>query len=211
MDSKVLRNLSYGVYVVTTMDQDQKVGCIANSIMQVTSNPTILAVSMNHDNYTNQIIKKSKKLAISILKEDSNSSIIGTFGFFSSKEKNKFETISYHMEENLPIIDDNCGFLIGNVIEETETLTHTIFLVEITKMGNYQETSPMTYRYYHEKLKGTSPKNAPTYQKEEKEEKKETKKWRCTICGYIYEGENLPEDFVCPICGQPHSMFEEIK
>ena len=120
------------------------------------------------------------------------------------------------MEDDLPIIKDSCGVLIGKVLSSCEMITHTIFFIEITKMDHYQETLPMTYRYYQEKLKGTSPKNAPTYkEEEEKVEKKQDstkkiRKWRCRICGYIYEGDELKEDFVCPICGQPHTMFEEI-
>ena len=90
MDTKVLRNLSYGVYIVSTMDQEKPVGCVANSVMQITSDPITVAVSINHDNYTNQIIKDFKKFAINILPETVDMNWIGTFGFESSKNINKF-------------------------------------------------------------------------------------------------------------------------
>ncbi len=93
-----------------------------------------------------------------------------------------------------------------------ETSTHTLFIGEIKDMGNYTNDYPMTYSYYHNKLKGTSPKNAPTYieENEKKNNKENTKRWKCKVCGYIYEGKHLPDDFICPICGQPHTEFIEI-
>ena len=212
MNNKVLRNLSYGVYVVTTKDNDKNVGCIANSIMQITSSPGVIAVSINHDNYTNKCIKEKNTFAVSILKEDSNPNIIGEFGFKSSKDVNKFENIDYKLEEDIPIINDSCGYFICKVINIIETSTHTVFLGEIIKMDGYSNSNPMTYKYYHEKLKGTSPKNAPTYQEinEIKKEEQSVKKWKCKICGYVYEGDKVPEDYICPICGQPHTEFYEI-
>lgn len=211
MDKKVLRNLSYGVYVVTTKDNDKNVGCVANSVMQVTSSPSTIAISINHDNYTNKCIKESNVFAVSMLKEDSNPKIIGEFGFKTSKDVNKFENIEYKVEDNMPIITDSCGYFICKVIDKMETSTHTVFLGEIVKMDDYTNDNPMTYKYYHENLKGTSPKNAPTYlENEEVNEEKTIKKWKCKICGYVYEGEKVPEDYICPICGQPHTEFYEI-
>lgn len=210
MDKKVLRNLSYGVYVVTSKENDKKVGCVVNSVMQVTSNNPTIAVSINHDNYTNKVIKETKKFGLSILKYNSDSKIIGEFGFKSSRDTNKFEDTSYDEMHGIPVISDSCGKMVCEVIDMMETKTHTVFLGKVIEADGYTNDNPMTYRYYHEKLKGTSPKNAPTYE-EEKEVKQEnrvkTKKWKCKICGYVYEGESVPEDFICPICGQPHTEF----
>ena len=214
MDRKVFRNLSYGVYVVTSKENDRNVGCVANSIMQVTSNPSTIAISINHDNYTNKVIKENKKFGISILKENSDSKIIGTFGFKTSKDNDKFKDVSYKEEDDIPVITDSCGYMICNVIDVMETETHTIFLGEVTYADDYSDENPMTYKYYHEKLKGSSPKNAPTYEEKQDDEKKldkKTKKWKCKICGYVYEGDTVPEDFVCPICGQPHTEFYEVE
>ena len=178
--------------------------------MQITSSPSVIAVSINHDNYTNKCIKEKNTFAVSILKEDSNPNIIGEFGFKSSKDVNKFENIDYKLEDDMPIINDSCGYFICKVINTIETSTHTVFLGEIIKMDGYSNSNPMTYKYYHEKLKGTSPKNAPTYVEEKEQKEQNTKKWKCKICGYVYEGEKVPLDYICPICGQPHTEFYEI-
>lgn len=212
MDTKVLRNLSYGLYVITTLKEDKYAGCVANSVIQVTSDPKTILISINKDNYTNHCIKACKKFAISILSEKSDSTIIGTFGFKSSKEVDKFKNVEYSLKNELPIINNSCGYIVCDVINIIETSTHTLFIGEISDMGNYTEEVPMTYSYYHNKLKGSSSKNAPTYVKEieEKNNEKNTKKWKCKVCGYVYEGESVPEDFICPICGQPHTEFVEI-
>lgn len=212
MDTKVLRNLSYGLYVITTLKEDKYAGCIANSVIQVTSDPKKVLISINKDNYTNHCIKACEKFAISILSEKSDSTIIGAFGFNSSKEVDKFKNVEYSLKNGLPVIDNSCGYIVCDVINIIETSTHTLFIGEIIDMGNYTEKVPMTYSYYHNKLKGSSSKNAPTYVKEaeEKSNEKNTKKWKCKVCGYVYEGESIPEDFICPICGQPHTEFVEI-
>lgn len=205
MDRNVLRNLSYGMYIIGAKD-DRNVGCVVNTVVQITSNPTIIAVSINHDNYTNEIIKKTKKFSISILDEEVNPEIIGTFGYKSSRDIDKFENFDYELEDNIPILKDTCGNMICKVINSIETNTHTIFLAEVTNMINHQKKTPMTYKYYHDVLKGKSPKNAPTY------ESNETKKsvWKCSVCGYEVELDELPEDFKCPICGEPITAFKKI-
>ena len=167
MDKKVLRNLSYGVYVVTSKENDKNVGCIANSIMQVTSNPCTIAVSVNHDNYTNKVIKENKKFGVSILKETSDPKIIGTFGFKSSKYTDKFSDVKFKEEDEIPVIEDSCGYMICQVVDIMETETHTVFLAEVKNADDYNNENPMTYKYYHEQLKGSSPKNAPTYEEKQ--------------------------------------------
>ena len=213
MDKKVLRNLSYGVYVVTSKDKDRNIGCVANSIMQVTSNPSVIALSINHDNYTNKIIKETNIFGVSILKETADANIIGTFGFKSSKDTDKFNNIDYKEILGIPVLKDTCGYMICKVIDTMETSTHTIFLGQVIESGDYTNENAMTYKYYHEYLKGSSPKNAPTYEEKSiisADKDNKTKKWKCSICGYIYEGDELPDDFVCPICGVGKEKFELI-
>ena len=214
MDKKVLRNLSYGVYVVTSRDKDKNVGCIANSIMQVTSNPSVIAVSINHDNYTNKVIKENNKFGVSILKETTDAKIIGTFGFKSSKDTDKFEGINFKEIMEIPVLEDTCGYMVCKVIDTMETSTHTIFLGEVIEADDYSEENAMTYKYYHENLKGSSPKNAPTYEETsisqvDKDSKK--RKWKCSICGYIHEADELPDDFKCPLCGVGKEYFELVE
>lgn len=214
MDKKVLRNLSYGVYAVTSRDKDKNVGCIANSIMQVTSNPSVIAVSINHDNYTNKVIKENNKFGVSILKETTDAKIIGTFGYKSSKDNDKFDGINFKEISEIPVLENTCGYMVCKVIDTTETSTHTIFLGEVIEADDYSTENAMTYKYYHENLKGSSPKNAPTYEETsisqvDKDSKKS--KWKCSICGYIYEADELPDDFKCPICGAGKEYFELVE
>lgn len=212
MNTNIFRSMSYGVYVVSTMDQERPVGCIANSIMQITSSPATVAVSMNHDNYTNSCIKTSGMFAFSILSEQSDPGLIGNFGFQSGKDVDKFAHTAYDMVEGMPVVKDSCGYVVCKVIDTMETSTHTVFLGEVIEGDVYEGAADaMTYAYYHKVVKGKSPKNAPTYlpeaEEEKKEEKTSKKRWVCQVCGYVYEGEELPADYICPICKQGADKF----
>ena len=213
MNKNVFRNFSYGVYVVSTLDNNRPTGCIANSIMQNTSSPATVAVSMNHDNYTNSCIEASGKFAISILSEDSDPGLIGNFGFQSGKDINKFDTVSYETIGDLPVITDACGYITCKVIDKMETSTHTVFLGEVVEGDILKNEPAMTYAYYHKVVKGKSPKNAPTYIAEEETKTESAAKWVCGICGYVYDGdtpfEELPDTYTCPICKQPKSVFKQ--
>lgn len=213
MNQNTFHKLSYGVYVVSTWDNGRPTGCTANSAMQITSSPATIAISINHDNYTNKCISETGKFAISILAEDSDSSIIGTFGFQSGKDIDKFKEVKYSVEDYMPVVTDSCGYIVCEVIDKMETSTHTVFLGEVKGAELFGNRDAMTYAYYHKVVKGKSPKNAPTYIPDEEEEKKEngkTRRFKCEVCGYIYEGEELPADFKCPICGMGVDKFKEI-
>lgn len=214
MNKKVLRNLSYGVYVISTLDGERHTGCIANSAMQITSSPASIAVSINHDNYTNSCIKESGKFAVSILSENSDPGIIGKFGFQSGRDNDKFSDVNYQVKEGVAVLDDSCGYIVCKVTGTLETSTHTIFLGEAIDGAPSGTASPMTYAYYHNVIKGKSPKNAPTYLPEEdtaSSKDNSEEKWVCSICGYVYDGETpfeeLPDSYVCPVCKQPKAKF----
>ena len=208
MNKNAFRSLSYGVYIISTLDGEKPTGCVANSVMQITSSPATIAVSMNHDNYTNSCIKKSGKFAISILTEQSDPELIGRFGFQSGRDTDKFDGIEAITKEEISVITDACGYIVCKVIDQMETETHTVFLGEVLDADVLKNEEPMTYAYYHKVVKGKSPKNAPTYIAEEKAEEP---KWVCGNCGYVYDGETpfeeLSADFKCPICKQPKEVF----
>ncbi len=210
LNKKVLWDLSYGVYVVTSFDNDRPIGCVVNSAFQTTQNT--ITISLNHENYTNSVLKKTKNFALSILKEKTNPNVVSIFGFHSSKDKNKFDSIPYKTVHNLPIIEDSVGYIILKTKQEIELDTHTLFVAEIVDGDVFNEETPMTYKFYHETIKGAAPKSAPTYI--EKTEEKETSelKYKCKICNYIYYGDITKEkdDFLCPVCKQPKSVFEKI-
>ncbi|GAA6492055.1 MAG TPA: flavin reductase [Candidatus Bariatricus faecipullorum] len=219
MNTAVFRNMSYGVYIVGTMDGDRPTGCTANSIMQITSSPATIAASINHDNYTNGCIKKTGLFSFSILAENSRSDLIGTFGFQSGKDTDKFQDVDYEMAEGVPVVKDSCGYVVCRVIDTMETSTHTVFLGEVIAAETYPASAPeMTYSYYHKVIKGKSPKNAPTYLPEEpatpKEESEATGsrvQYVCQVCGYVYDGDPLPPDFVCPVCKQGPDKFKRVE
>lgn len=212
MNKQVFRNFSYGVYIVSSLDGTRPTGCVANSVMQITSSPATVAVSMNHDNYTNSCIKATGKFSVAILSESTDPGLIGHFGFQSGKEVSKYDTVAYDTVDGLPVPQDACGYITCKVIDQMETSTHTVFLGEVIE-GDLLSNSPaMTYAYYHNVVKGKSPKNAPTYVEEEPIQNASAK-WVCGVCGYIYDGdvpfEELPDSYVCPICKQPKSVFKQ--
>lgn len=210
MNNKILRDLNYGVYVIGCKDKDRNVGCIANSVMQITSDPVTIAISINKDNYTNSCIKERGLFSISVLNEASNPEIIGTFGFSTSKEVDKYLNFDYEIKEEMPVITDSNGFIVCDVTNVLETSTHTIFIGKVIAMDKFMDKQAMSYSFYHEVLKGKSPKNAPTYIKETIIDEIKSNRWKCKICGYIYEGSELPMDFRCPICKQKRDFFEKI-
>ena len=202
----------YGVYIVSSLDGERPTGCIANSIMQITSSPATVAVSVNHDNYTNGCIEKTGKFAFSIMAEDSDAGLIGNFGFRSGKDVDKFEHVDYEMVQGIPVVKFTCGYVVCKVINKMETATHTVFLGEVIDAGSYDGMGDaMTYAYYHNVVKGKSPKNAPTYLPENGDgsmvENEKKAKYTCQVCGYVHEGNALPEDFKCPICGVGADRF----
>lgn len=212
MNKNAFRQLSYGVYIVSTWDEGRATGCTANSAMQITSDPATIAVSINHDNYTNVCIQKLGKFAISILGEHSDPGTIGVFGFQSGRDNNKFDQIKPEIRGYMPVIPDACAYIVCEVVDKLETSSHTVFLGKVVDADILREDDPMTYAYYHNVIKGKSPKTAPTYIAEEPQnEEKAT--YVCGVCGYEYQGdvpfEELPEDYVCPVCKQPKSVFQK--
>ena len=218
MDKKIFRDISYGMYIVTTKDSNNdNVGCVINTLTQITSSDPIISISLNKDNYTNKACKDNKIFAVSIISEETSKEIIGKFGYYSSKDINKFENIEYEIISDIPVIKENtCGYIIAEIINIIDCGTHDIFIAKVLNTNKINNKKPMTYKYYHENLKGTSPKNAPTYIDEETNSK--SNQYKCNLCGYIYDDskekinfEDLPEDWKCPLCGAPKSQFTKIK
>lgn len=215
MDKNAFRKLTYGLYIVSSKYEDTLAGCVVNTVTQITSDNPIIAISINKDNYTNKIIKKSKRVVISILSQNINKDIISTFGFYSSKDTNKFKDIKLDIEDDLPIIKEGiCAYLIGDIINIIDAETHDIFLVRVSSTKVLNDDEVLTYKYYQDHMKGKSPKKAPTYIESNVSG---GSKYRCTICGHIYDDDieevkfaDLPDDWVCPVCGVTKDKFEKI-
>ena len=227
MDLKALYPISYGMYVIGAKKGDRVNGQIANTVIQVCSDPPTISVCINKGNLTHEFIEDSKAFTVSVLSKETPLSFIGRFGFKSGRDLNKLEGINYRLgETKAPIVLDNAlSYLEAKVISMLDTKTHTIFVGELVDAGVITQGEPMTYAYYHEVKRGTTPKSAPSYIKEEKEEGVKLAKYKCQVCGYIYdpakgdpEGkippgtpfEKLPEDWTCPVCGAAKSEFEKI-
>ena len=166
-------------------------------------------VSINKDNYTNKCIADCGHFAISVLAENSNPAIIGTFGFRSGKDCNKFDSVPYAVKDTLPVVSDSCAYIACRVIDTMDSPTHTVFLGEVIGADVTSANPPMTYAYYHSVVKGKTAKNAPTYIAEEVEKGK----YVCSVCGHEYSGnipfEELPDSWTCPVCGQPKAVFKK--
>ena len=171
MNEKAFWNLSYGVYIISAWDENRPTGFTANSVMQITSEPPSFAVSINHINYTNQCIDKTGNFAISVLGKKTNPLIIGTFGFRSGKDINKFDTVQYEIRSGMPVVKESCAYIICEVANKTETDTHAVYFGKAFDADILSDDEPMTYAYYHKVIKGKSPKNAPTYIADKKTEK----------------------------------------
>ena len=227
MDLKALYLISYGMYVVGSRKGDKVNGQIANTVIQVCSEPPTISVCINKGNLTHEFIKDNKVFTVSVLSKETPLSFIGRFGFRSGRDTNKFEGVNYKVgETKAPIVLDNAlSYMEAKLVSSLDTTTHTIFVGELVDAGVLKEGEPMTYAYYHEVKRGTTPKAAPSYIKEEKEGDIKMAKYKCSVCGYIYdpakgdpEGkippgtpfEKLPEDWTCPVCGAAKSEFEKL-
>jgi len=165
MNLKVLRNCTYGLYVIGSQKGDRLNGQIANTVFQVTSEPPTIAVSINKQNLTHEFISESKVFTASILSQDTPLSFIGHFGFKSGREADKFKDVKYKLgETKAPIVlDHSVAYIEARVIHQVDVGTHTIFIGEVVGADVLGEGEPMTYAYYHQVKRGTTPKTAPSY------------------------------------------------
>lgn len=199
MDTKALFKIGYGLYVLTAQDEKDN-GCIINTVMQVTSNPLQVAIALNKKNYTNEMIQKTRKFNLSILSEKADFSIYEHFGYKSGRDTDKFATfcdLKRSPNGLLYITKGTNAYLSAYVQNEIDLGTHSLFIGQLVASENLNDDKSATYDYYQNSVK---PKPENTVKKG----------WRCKICGYIYEGENLPTDYICPICKHGAVDFEKL-
>lgn len=236
MNIEAFFKVTYGLFILGSKSKDGKLnGHINNTTMQVTSEPPRFTVTSNNDNLTTEYIKESGVFAVSILQQDTDINFMGPWGFQTGRDINKFsENLNYKIgKTGAPVVLDNCvAYIECKVLNTIDVGTHLIFVGEVVDadiLDNPQK--PLTYTYYRDVIKGTSPKNAPTYvDKSKLKESKKTKeksgqKYQCIICGYIYDPEtgdpdsgiqpgtafeNVPDDWQCPVCGVTKNDFKPI-
>ena len=232
IDKKAFRNLTCGLYVVSTKADDRNYGCVVNTVLQVTSTPAQLSVAVNKENTTASAIQKSGRFCASNFSIDASMPLIGTFGFKNSEEVDKFADCEYMVDEwGIPCVtQDAIGTFSCRVVNTVDVGTHYLFIGEVERAEVTGKAAPMTYADYHLVKGGKTPPKASSYegpdaepvqaapaqaeqQPAEEAQAKPRYGWRCEICGYVVEMdvEELPEDFVCPMCGMGRDVFVRIE
>ena len=226
MDARAFRLVSYGLYLVTSKRGRELNGQIANTVFQVCAEPPVIAVCINKKNYTHKFIEESGVFAISILSKEAPMKLIGQFGFKSGRDIDKFENVNYKVgKTGAPLVTDfTVGFIEAEVMKSMEVGTHTLFVGKVVEASVLGREEPLTYAYYHEIKGGRSPETAPTYIKSEEVNKVD--KYVCQICGYVYDPEkgdpdggiapgtafeDIPDDWVCPVCGASKDQFKKVE
>ena len=222
-----LHKIGYGLYIVTSKMGDRINGQIANTVFQITSEPPSVAVSINKKNLTWEFINESRVFAVSVLCEDTSLSFIGGFGFKSGRDVNKFEGVNYRTgKTGAPLVIDNAVACFEvEVTSEMDMGTHTVFAGNVIDAEVLSNEVCMTYAHYHEVKRGTTPKTAPSYIERKPEVSPVNDKYRCTVCGWIYDPdigdpdggiaagtpfEQVPDDWTCPVCGAAKSDFKKV-
>lgn len=222
IDNKAFYKLSYGLYIVSSFSDGRLNAQIANTVFQITSDPIMFAVCINKKNLTHEYIEKSKLIGVSVLSTEAPMDQIKRFGFKSGRDFNKFEGISYKLTESgIPIVLDNAASYFELQVEkEIDVSTHTMFICKVLNAELLENKDQMTYQYYQDVKSGKISRTKP-----DKAENNYGAKYQCSICGYIYDPsvgdpdsgipagtlfENIPDDWICPICGVTKDKFIRI-
>ena len=195
-NNKIIRKITQGMYVLTTKDG----GCIVDAVSQISAgdNP-LVAVAVMKNNYTNELMKNNDTFALSVIGKDTNPEIIKTFGFNSMRDINKFENIDITNIDGINIINNTLGYMICKKIDSIDNDTHTLFIGKLIEADLFEDKEAMSYTYYQEhkdELLKVTTDNGKTA-------------WICSVCGYIYYGDELPDDFECPVCGVNKTFFDK--
>jgi len=201
MNTKSLFNIGYGLYVLTANENEKDNGCIINTVMQVTSDPLQIAIAVNKNNYTTGMIERTRKFNVSILSENAKFDVFKHFGFQSGRDINKFA--DYFETKRSPngvlyITENTNAYFSAYVKQELDLGTHILFIAQLVAAETLSEIPTATYTYYQKNIKP-------------KPEKPVKKGWRCKICGYVYEGDTLPADYICPVCKHGAADFERVE
>lgn len=205
MNKKAMYDLSYGLFVVTASQNGKDNGCITNTVGQVTSSPNRISITVNKDNLTHDMIRDTGSFTVSIISQEADFALFKHFGFQSGRDTDKFADFSDCKRADngtLIVTAGTNAWISGSVCQSLDLGSHTMFIADVTDMEVLSGAPSATYEYYLSNIK-------PKPQEIGRTDDGKTI-WRCTICGYEYVGEELPEDFVCPLCKHPASDFEKV-
>ena len=203
MDKKTMYKLTYGLFVLTSRSNGKDNGCIINTAGQVTSEPNRISIAVNKGNFTHDFVKASGKFNLSILSKEAKFETFQHFGFQSGRTADKFTgyPACKRSENGLYYVTEGTNGYISATVEQTVDLgTHTLFIACVDDMEVLSSSPSATYAYYQSDIKP----------KPETPKAEGKTVWRCTVCGYIYEGDELPADYICPLCKHPASDFEKV-
>lgn len=200
MDNKAMYRLSYGLFVLTAKEGEKDNGCIVNTVIQVTTEPNCIAVAVNKKNYTHGMIERTGMFNVSVLTEKSSFDTFKHWGFQSGADVDKTKEITFSRADNgiIYLTEETNAFLSAKVRSAIDLGTHTLFLADVTDAEVLSDDPSVTYAYYQSNIKQAPKADASK------------KGFICTVCGYIYEGDTLPDDFICPWCKHPASDFKPL-
>lgn len=198
MNSDALFKLTYGLYVVTTCLDGRDNGCIVNTVIQAADEPKRISVAINKKCLTHDMIMKSKMLNVSVLTEKSSFETYKHWGFQSGRDTDKLVGIAYKRSENglIYLVNEVNAYISGKVMDTVDLGTHTMFIADVSDCEILSDDESVSYSYYQKNIK--------------KSQSEKKKGYICIICGYVYEGETLPDDFICPWCSHPASDFRKL-
>ena len=202
---KVMNRLSYGLFVLTAREGDKDNGCIVNTAIQAASEPQTISVAVNKANLTCEMIQRTGKFTVSVLSEAADFSIFKHFGFQSGRNVDKFEGFTQCRRVSngtMAVTQGTNAFISVEVVSQVDLGSHILFVGTPTEGELLSDVPSATYAYYFANIKPKPEKVRVTADGQTV--------WRCVICGYEYVGEELPEDFICPICKHPASDFEKV-
>ncbi|MCH5161505.1 MAG: flavin reductase [Clostridiales bacterium] len=197
MEIKITDKITQGMYVLTTAGN----GCIVDAVAQVSGgDEPLIAVAVMKKNYTNELMHQNDTFALSVLGKDVDGNVIKTFGFNSGRDINKFEQVDMQDAAGVKVVPNTIGHMVCKKVDMIENDTHTLFIGKVIEGAVFDDSEPLSYGYYREhkndllKVKTAGGKTA----------------WICTVCGYIYYGEEVPDDYLCPICGVDKTLFKKM-
>ena len=203
MDQKVMYALSYGLFVLSARRGEKDNGCITNTAIQVTAEPNRIAIAVNKANYTHDMVLETGKFTVSVLSEEAKFELFQRFGFQSGRDVDKLADFQEHIARDgngvVYVTQGTNAWISCQVVSTMDLGTHTLFVADVTEARVLNNEPSITYAYYFD---NTKPKPQPA--------DPEQKGWVCKICGYVYEGEDIPADFICPLCKHGVADFEKI-